>query len=223
MYLNVLLVEDDVDLALTVVDYLALENIQCDHAANGQSGEVLAFQQDYDVILLDINLPRKNGWEVCRVLRQKGLKNPVLMLTARDALDDKLKGFESGSDDYLVKPFELAELVARIKVLAKRSSGQATCLQVGDLVMDLELHQLKRGKREIKLAPREWQLLEELMRASPSVVPKNQLEYRVWGEELPNSNSLKVHLHKLRKAVDGENETPLLETVSGVGVVIREI
>ncbi|WP_319557849.1 response regulator transcription factor [Thiomicrorhabdus sp.] len=123
--LNILLVEDDLDLAQTLVEYLALENIACDHVANGVAGEKLAGETAYDVLVFDVNLPGQSGFRSCENLRADGIDTPILLLTARDGLEDKLQGFESGSDDYLVKPFEMAELVARLKALSLRRSGQA--------------------------------------------------------------------------------------------------
>lgn len=218
---SILLVEDDLDLAQTLIDYLRLENIDCDHASNGVSAEQLALQNVYDVLLLDINLPRQNGLDVCSALRAKGLDTPILMLTARDTLQDKLKGFEVGSDDYLVKPFEMAELVARIHALAKRKSGQSRQWSVAGLVMDFQRHQVTREGQPIKLSPIGWKLLEALMQASPQVVSKAQLSQKIWGDDVPDSDALKVHLHKLRKAVDDGFSTPLIQTFPGVGFALQ--
>ena len=222
MTLQVLLVEDDLDLASTVVDYCAFEDIVCDHAANGVAGLELATRNSYQVLLLDINLPRMDGLELCEALRSKGIDTPVLMLTARDSLQDKIAGFDAGTDDYLVKPFELQELAARVHALAKRRSGQVKKLRVGSLQLDLQQKAAVREGAELKLSPTGWTLLETLMRASPAVVSRQQLEQAVWGDEPPDSNSLKVHLHKLRQAVDKDFEQPMIETVAGQGFAIRE-
>lgn len=220
--MNVLLVEDDIDLATTVVEYLALENISCDHASNGVSGLQLINQQRYDVILLDINLPRLSGLNVCQQLRDKGIDTPVIMLTARDQLSDKLEGFTAGTDDYLVKPFKLEELVVRLNALARRRSGQVQQLQYGGLVMNLGEHRAIRDGQVLQLSPSGWKLLEVLLRAAPNVVQKGQLEETLWGEENPDSNALKVHLFNLRKSVDTPFNTSLIHTVSGVGFALRE-
>jgi DNA-binding response OmpR family regulator len=196
--LNILLIEDDLDLADTVVQYLELEGIRCDHAANGMAGLQLAKEGQYQVLLLDLNLPRLDGLSLCRRLRTAGDDTPVLMLTARDQLDDKLAGFNAGTDDYLVKPFALQELVARIEVLARRRSGEVRKLSCGDLVMNLSDKNVTRNSIPIKLSPIGWRLLERLLRASPEVVSRQALEEAVWGDEIPDSNSLKVHMFHLR-------------------------
>lgn len=221
MTLTTLLIEDDLDLAQTVIDYLELESIQCDHASNGMAGLQLLAEQNYDVLLLDLNLPRMDGLTVCEQLRQQGRDIPILMLTARDQITDKLAGFNAGTDDYLVKPFELDELVVRIQALSRRRSGQVQLLRCADLEMNLDTRTVRRGDKPLKLSPTSWRLLETLLRASPSVVSKQKLEQAVWGDETPDSDSLKVHLFHLRKAVDGEFEQKLIQTVTGHGFVLR--
>lgn len=220
--LNILLIEDDLDLADTVVQYLELEGIRCDHAANGVAGLQLAKEGQYQVLLLDLNLPRLDGLSLCRHLRAAGDDTPVLMLTARDQLDDKLAGFRAGTDDYLVKPFALQELVARLEVLARRRSGQARKLSCADLEMNLSDKTVTRDSVQLKLSPIGWRLLETLLRASPEVVSRQQLEEAVWGEEIPDSNSLKVHIFHLRRVIDGPFSRSLLHTIAGHGFVIKE-
>jgi len=220
--LDILLVEDDQDLAATLVQYLALENIRCDHASNGVSGLELAQQRDYDALLLDLNLPRMDGLSVCQRLRNQGNDTPILMLTARDQLADKLDGFNAGTDDFLVKPFELQELVVRVKALARRRSGQARVLRCADLSMDLASRQASRAGQAVKLSPIGWQLLEVLLREYPHTVSRQKLEEAVWGDELPDSNSLKVHMFHLRKALNSPFPTALLHTVPGHGFVLHE-
>lgn len=220
--LNVLLVEDDVDLAQTVIDYLSLESIACDYASNGMAGLQLIEQNRYDVVLLDLNLPRLDGLSLCERLRAAGNDTPILMLTARDRLDDKLAGFEAGTDDYLVKPFELKELVVRLHALARRRSGQTRLLCCGDLEMNLKGRTVTRAGQAIKLSPIGWQLLEVLLRASPQVVSRQKLIASVWGDEPPDSDSLKVHLFHLRKAIDAPFAHPLLHTMAGHGFAIKE-
>nr|WP_301300193.1 response regulator transcription factor [Pseudomonas chlororaphis] len=216
-----LLVEDNLDLANTVIEYLEITGIVCDHASNGQTGLNLALSQHYDVILLDIMLPRLDGQQLCKQLREQGKQTPILMLTSLDALPDKLASFAMGADDYLVKPFELAELVARIRALSLRRSGQASRLQVADLTMDLSTRKVSRAGQELHLSPTCWTLLECLMRASPEPVGRERLEATVWGDEPPDSNTLKVHMHRLRKAVDKDFSQALIHTISGVGVQLR--
>lgn len=220
--LNVLLVEDDLDLADTVVQYLELEGIGCDHGANGMAGLQLAKEGGYQVLLLDLNLPRLDGLSLCEQLRRSGDDTPILMLTARDGLDDKLAGFEAGTDDYLVKPFALQELVVRLEALARRRSGQVRKLFCADLEMDLSAKTVTRNDIILKLSPTGWRLLESLLRASPEVVSRQVLEEAVWGDDIPDSNSLKVHIFHLRKAIDVPFSNPLLQTVTGHGFAMRE-
>ncbi|RLT94792.1 response regulator transcription factor [Ketobacter sp.] len=217
----ILLVEDDLDLAQTVVQYLALEQIQCDHASNGVAGLNLMQRNAYQVLLLDLNLPRLDGLKVCQQLRQQGNDTPILMLTARDQLADKVDGFEAGTDDYLVKPFELQELVVRINALARRRSGQVRKLQYGPLELNLDEKKATRDGLALKLSPTGWRLLETLTRAAPAVVSREQLEQALWGDELPDSNSLKVHLFHLRKSVDAPFEQALIHTIAGQGFALR--
>lgn len=219
--LKSLLVEDDLDLANTLVQYLELETIQCDHAVNGASGLQLMRQEKYDVLLLDLNLPRIDGLSVCKQLRADGNDTPILMLTARDQLQDKIDGFEVGADDYLVKPFELAELVVRVKALARRRSGQVQILRCEDLEMNLDQRTLSRANQAIKISPIGWKLLEYLLRASPTVVSRQTLERKIWGDEPPDSNALKVHIHHLRKVIDTPFPTTLIQTIPGQGFVIK--
>jgi DNA-binding response OmpR family regulator len=220
--LNVLLIEDDLDLAQTVVEYLELEQIRCDHARNGVTGLQFIRDNGYEAILLDLNLPRLDGLRVCEQLRTDGDDTPILMLTARDQLDDKLDGFRAGTDDYLVKPFELQELVVRLRALARRRSGQVRRLRCADLEMNLAARTVTRAGQALKLSPVGWRLLEALLRASPSVVSRQALEEAVWGDEPPDSNSLKVHLFNLRKAIDNPFPTTLLHTVAGHGFVLKD-
>lgn len=217
-----LLVEDDLDLAAAIIDFLELDNVRCDHAADGELALHLIREQAYDVVILDINLPKRNGLDVCEAMRQAGLDTPVLMLTAMDTLQDKLTGFDKGADDYLIKPFDMEELVVRAKVLAKRRSGQMTKLAVGDLIYHIERTEFTRGGTPVTLSPTAVKILEVLMRASPNVVSREKLISDVWGDEAPDSNSLKVHMFNLRKQVDQGFETKLLHTVTGKGFAVRE-
>ena len=222
MTFNTLLVEDNVSLAQTMIAYFDLEGIDCDYASNGSQGLELALLNDYQVILLDINLPRINGLEVCEMIRKQGVDIPVMMLTARDSLEDKLAGFDAGTDDYLVKPFELRELVARVKALFNRRSLHSMKLEVGPLVMDLSLKTICREGQKLKLTPTCWKLLEILMRESPNVVSREKMQNTIWTEpDLPDSDVLKVHLYKLRQQVDKPFSIKLIQTVSSHGVAIR--
>jgi len=222
MSINVLLVEDDMDLAATVVDYFELEAICCDHAANGVQGLSLIENNNYQVIILDLNLPRMDGLTVCQKVRENSNDTPILMLTARDSLNDKLAGFDAGTDDYLVKPFEIEELLIRVKTLSKRRSGQVSNLIVGDLVLQLKEKSAKYGDSPIKLTPITFKLLEKLMREVEKPVSREILMQAVWGEEQPDSNSLKVHIHHLRKQLDKVAAKLSLDTETGFGFVLRQ-
>ncbi|NAW70478.1 response regulator [Vibrio sp. V27_P1S3P104] len=220
--LKVLLVEDDLDLATALIDYMQLEGIECDFAADGLVGYNLITSYQYDVIILDLNLPKIAGLEVCRRIREQGIETPVLMLTARDTLDDKLQGFQHGADDYLVKPFAMQELMVRMLVLSKRRSGQATKLRIGELELDLSLRKACRYGQELKLSPILIKILELLMREYPSVVTREKIIQMIWGEAQPDSNSLKVHMFKLRKQIDQEGWPTMVKTVPGFGFSIQQ-
>lgn len=219
--LQLLLVEDDLDLAKAVIDYLALEEISCDHAANGLSGYQLIETNHYDVVILDLNLPKLNGLEVCEKIRAQGIDVPILMLTARDTLDDKLTGFSKGADDYLIKPFAMEELIVRAQVLSRRRSGQVSKLTIEDVELDIQDKSATRAGKVLKLSPTGIKLLECMMRESPNTVSREKLMQVVWGDEQPDSNSLKVHMFNLRKAVDGGSDTKLIQTVPGYGFAFK--
>jgi DNA-binding response OmpR family regulator len=223
MSLLVLLVEDNWDLSETVVSFLELEGIVCDYAANAESALRLIRQNAYDVVVLDIGLPRMNGLDLCKQLRGAGHDIPILMLTARDSIEDKLIGFQMGTDDYLVKPFDLNELTARIRVLGKRKSGQSRIIKAYELEMNLDTLEARRGARVLSLTPITWKILEVLVRASPGVVTKEKLIQTVWGDDIPETNSLKVHMHNLRKHVDNPGEQSILQTIPNQGYSIRGI
>lgn len=220
--LNLLLVEDDIDLATAVIDYLELEDIQCDHAANGQTGLNLIEQNSYQAIILDLNLPQISGLAVCETMRNKGIDTPVLMLTAMDSLQDKLTGFAKGADDYLVKPFAMQELIVRVQALSRRRSGQVTLLKMAGIELDLEKRQAAVNGQALKLSPTAFKILELLLRSSPNPVSREKITQALWGDEQPESNSLKVHIFNLRKQLDAVTEKPLLHTVSGFGFAIEK-
>lgn len=220
----VLLVEDDMDLAELVIEYLEAESIQCDIAYNGVMGLNLleTNQYQYDVMITDIMMPKMDGYALCDAIRNQGVSIPCLMLTARDQLEDKLLGFDKGADDYLVKPFELAELVARIRVLARRQEKQGQILQVGDLVLNSDNKTVLRNGKSINLSHTEWKLLEYLMRQSPTVVSRQQIEEWVWPDEEPSKDAYKMLVYRLRKAIDSDDVQPLLHTIRGRGLSLRE-
>lgn len=217
--MRILVIEDNPDIASNIGDYLSDRGNVVDFAGDGITGLHLAVVNDYECIVLDLMLPGMDGLEVCRKLRQEARKHtPVLMLTARDALTQKLAGFETGADDYMVKPFALQELEARIQVLVRRSKPQqARVLQVADLAYNLDTLVVTRQGESIQLNPIALKILQCLMEASPSVVTRQELEMRVWGEELPDSDSLRVHIHTLRAAIDKPFDKPLIQTRHGIG------
>jgi DNA-binding response OmpR family regulator len=217
--MRVLIIEDNPDIAANLGDYLEDHGHTVDFAGDGVTGLHLAVVNDFDAIVLDLALPGMDGLEVCRKLRSEAVKDtPVLMLTARDRLEDKLAGFETGADDYLVKPFELQEVEARLKVLASRGRRRSRReLKVGDLAYNLDTLSVKRGDTEIYLNPIGLKLLHCLMEASPNVVSRADLELEVWGEEMPDSDSLRVHIHSLRSAIDKPFGSNMIQTRHGIG------
>jgi DNA-binding response OmpR family regulator len=217
---SILLVEDHQDIAEMVFAYLEHRGYVVDYAPDGVSGLHLAVSNDYDVIILDLMLPGMDGLALCAKLRKDaGKDTPVLMLTARDTLQDKVTGLDTGADDYLVKPFEIQELEARVRAMIRRRSGTLApeTLQVGDLVLDTGTMVVRRAGKELSLTPIGLKLLAVLMRASPKVVSRRDIERQVWGDVLPDSDTLRSHLYNLRKTIDRSFEQPLLHTVQGVG------
>lgn len=223
--MRVLLVEDHEDLAINICDFLEARSMILDHAADGVTGLHLATVHTYDVIVLDLGLPGIDGLTLCRELRNRARKStPVLMLTARDTLDDKLRGFAEGADDYLVKPFALAELAARVSALSRRGGGGATSLLwVEDLCLDPQTREVRRDGRAISLSRLELRMLRVLMEASPAVVRRADLEAEIWGDEPPDSVTLRSHIHNLRKSVDRGFDEPLIHTIRGVGYRVARL
>ena len=217
--MDVLLIEDNPDLAGNLVDYLESRGHRVDLARDGLSGLHFAASKAFDAIVLDLGLPGIDGVELCRRLREEGLATPILMLTARGELDDKVLGLEAGADDYLVKPLSLRELEARLRAQVRRAAGglEQQRLQVGDLLLDERTRQVSRQGRRIALAPLDYQLLRLLMRASPAVLPRERLESLLWGDDPPDSDALRAHIHRLRLAIDRPFDVPLLHTVPHVG------
>ncbi|SPU51447.1 response regulator transcription factor [Bordetella trematum] len=216
--MRILVIEDDPDILANIAHYLQARGYIVDCAGDGRQGYALAEQGDHDLIVLDLMLPRLDGVALCRQLRRHRA-TPIIMATARDTLDDRLQGFEAGADDYLIKPFALSELAARIKaVLARARPGAgASLLQVADLALDLATLRLTRAGRSLKLPPAPMQLLRLLMQASPAVVPRARLEEALWRDSPPDSDSLRTHIHQLRQTIDKPYGQPLLQTVHGVG------
>jgi DNA-binding response OmpR family regulator len=222
--MRVLIIEDNPDIAANLGDYLEDHGHTVDFAGDGITGLHLAIVNEFDAIVLDLALPGMDGLDVCRKLRSEaGKDTPVLMLTARDRLEDKLAGFDTGADDYLVKPFELQEVEARLKVLAgRRRRRNRRELKVGDLKYNLDTLNISHGGEEIYLNPIGLKLLHCLMDASPNVVSRSELEMEVWGEEMPDSDSLRVHIHSLRSAIDKPFGSNMIQTRHGIGYRLVE-
>lgn len=222
--MHILVIEDNPDLAANVCDYLEAKGHSTDAAGDGVTGLHLAVTHPYDAIVLDLVLPGLDGLSLCRKLREDARSNtPVLMLTARDALDDRVAGLECGADDYVLKPFALRELEARLKALTRRASGMVSQspLKVGDLVFDPGLMQASRAGRVLDLSPIPLKILEHLMRASPKVVKREELERLIWGENPPDSDALRAHMHVLRNQLEKSGNAPLLHTMRGIGYQLR--
>lgn len=222
--ISILLVEDNPDLAANIADYLEAHGYLVDVAMDGVTGLHLAVSQPHDVIVLDLMLPGIDGLTLCRRLRQDARSDvPVLMLTARTTLDDKAAGYSEGADDYLVKPFELRELDMRLRALMRRgrSSESLRQLKVGDLQFDLDTLTVERAGRTISLTAVSLRILELLMKRSPSVVRRHDIEQAVWGDSPPDSDALRVHMHTLRSAIDVDGLPPLLLTVRGIGYQLK--
>jgi DNA-binding response OmpR family regulator len=207
-------------------EYLEARGFGVDYAGDGHDGFRLAVDNSYDVIVLDLMLPRMDGIELCRKLRNEAKKStPVLMLTARDTLQDKVIGLDAGADDYLVKPFAIQELEARLRALIRRDRRQvsAEVLKVADLILDTASLRVTRGGKEIQLSPIGLRLLTILMRESPRVVTRRDIEREIWGDGLPDSDTLRSHLYNLRKAIDRPFDKQLLHTVQTAGYRIADL
>ena len=222
----ILVVEDNRNLSEMMGEYLEARGFGVDYAGDGHDGYRLAVDNSYDVIVLDLMLPRMDGVELCRKLRNEAKKStPVLMLTARDPLQDKVIGLDAGADDYLVKPFAIQELEARLRALIRRDRRQvsAEVLKVDDLILDTASLRVTRGGKEIQLSPIGLRLLTILMRESPRVVTRRDIEREIWGDGLPDSDTLRSHLYNLRKAIDRPFDRPLLHTVQTAGYRIADL
>lgn len=222
--MKVLIIEDNQDIASSIYDYLEVLGYMVDAAGDGITGLHLAVTKDYDVIILDLGLPGIDGITLCRRLRLDAQRLiPVLMLTARDSLENKLEGFKSGTDDYMAKPFSLKELAARIKVLSERISRRPTSqLIVGDLSLNVDAHEVFRAGKHINLNPTQFRLLMFLMQNAHRVISREELEYSVWKDDPPDSDALRTHLSNLRLMVDKPFDKPLLHTVRGFGYKLTD-
>ncbi len=223
--LKVLLIEDDAVTAEYLGEALAQAGHRADHADDGLRGLNLAMTGNYDALIVDRMLPSLDGLSVVETLRKAGRDTPVLILSALDAVDERVRGLRAGGDDYLTKPFAFAELLARLEVIVHRRSGgtgPATVLRVADLELDLLSRRVRRGARDIDLKAREFQILEVLMRNAGRVVTRAMLLESVWDFHFdPKTNVIEVHVSRLRQKIDKGEETPLIQTVRGAGYVLR--
>ena len=220
---KILIIEDNPDIVANIYAFFEPKGFVMDNAHNGLSGLALAASNRYDVILLDVMLPGMDGTKLCKTLREElHDKTPVLMLTARDTVLDKVAGFDSGADDYLVKPFSLVELEARIKALIRRHQDEhfQHSIEVGKLSLNTEEHSIERENKLLKLTPTGFKILHTLMSASPRVVSKTELEEKVWGQDVPSSDALRTHLHSVRAQVDKPFDKTMIVTMPGVGYQI---
>lgn len=224
--MRILIIEDEHKIANSIKKGLEQESYAADAAFDGEHGFDLASTEDYDVIILDLMLPKMDGVEICRQLRKKDIHTPILMLTARDQLDDKIKGLNAGADDYLVKPFAFAELLARIRALTRRpKEALGAVLTIKDLSLNTLTYQVKRGQKEIKLSRKEFALLEYLIRNKDKILTKDQIINHVWNYDsdiLPNT--VEVYIGYLRNKIDKpfKNKPQLIHTIRSFGYKIGE-
>lgn len=223
--MRILIVEDEKKMAAVLKKGLEAENHRVSLAFDGRSGLELASTTEFDVVVLDLMLPVIDGFEVARRLRKNDSQTPLLMLTARDAAPDIVKGLDLGADDYLTKPFSFEVFLARLRSVARRgATPRAPTLQVGDLVLEPASHRVNRGEREIHLSPTEFRLLELLMRRSGRVVPRDAIVEAVWDfEHDVEENTLDTFIRLLRSKIDRDHDHKLIHTVRGIGYTIREI
>jgi two-component system copper resistance phosphate regulon response regulator CusR len=221
---KILIVEDELKTGQYLLQGLTEAGFVVDLARNGTDGLHLALHGEYDLLILDVMLPGLDGWQVLQALRQRGLHMSVLFLTARDQVEDRVKGLELGADDYLVKPFSFAELLARVRTILRRGKGgsEVTTLQVADLELDLLRRRVSRAGRRIDLTAKEFGLLELLMRRQGEVLPRSMIASQVWDMNFDSdTNVIEVAVRRLRLKIDEAHETKLIQTVRGMGYVLE--
>ncbi len=217
--MRLLIVEDHRRIAGALKQGFQEEGFAVDLAYDGEDGLDLALREPYDAIVLDLTLPRLDGVELCRTLRREGRRVPILILTARDAIADRIDGLNTGADDYLTQPFDFGELLARVRALLRRAGQHATVeLRAGDLVLDPVHHEVWRGQRQIRLPAKEFAILEYLMQQPGRVATRTMIEEHVWGADFAGeSNVIDVHIRALRRCLDAEGGPSVIETVRGLG------
>jgi two-component system OmpR family response regulator len=223
--MRILLVEDDVKIASFIVKGLKAAGYAVDHARDGEEGLHMALTEPYDTAIIDIMLPKRDGLSLIEKMRKEKIRTPVIILSAKGSIDDRVKGLQTGGDDYLTKPFAFSELLARVQALIRRASGLAepTRLMVGDLSINLLTREVTRGGREIELKPIEFSLLEYLMRSSERVVSKTMIMEHVWNYDFdPQTNVVEARVCRLRDKIDRDFDKKLIHTIRGVGYVLKE-
>jgi DNA-binding response OmpR family regulator len=221
--MRVLVVEDERRLSGIIKRGLIEEGYAVDAVYDGEEAQYMAETTTYDIIILDIMLPKKDGIAVCKDLRAKKINTPILMLTARDSVEDRVRGLDSGADDYVVKPFAFSELLARIRALLRRESLLKTPkIQVGDLIMDTLTREVWRGERKIELTNKEYSILEYFMTRPNMVITRTMLEENAWDYEYDSmSNIIDVYIRRLRRKIDGDTEDSMIQTVRGAGYRLK--
>ena len=219
--MRILLIEDDKIIGSAICEQLESDGHSVDWAMRLDAAGDACAGAHFDLILLDLMLPDGRGIPFLKSLRKSGSKVPVMILTALDQISDRIEGLNAGADDYLVKPFAMEELIVRTQVLSRRRSGQVNKLRIEDVELDFQDKSATRQGKALKVSPTGIKLLECLMRESPNAVSREKLMQSVWGDEQPDSNSLKVHMFNLRKAVDGKSDSKLIQTVSGYGFAFK--
>jgi DNA-binding response OmpR family regulator len=224
--MKILLVEDNNDLALNITEYFETKDYIIDYASDGKIALNLALSQIYDVIVLDIMLPGMDGFSLCQQLRDKnGLGTPVIMLTARDTEQDKLKGFSVGTDDYMIKPFSLPELEVRISAVVRRvkqANSGSKKLVVADLEYDPDTMSFKRGGVKLSLKPVPRKILVMLMESADRIVTRREIEREIWGDDRPDSEALRSHIYAIRSELNKDNSINILHTIRGAGYLLGE-
>lgn len=221
--MRILLVEDEPRMANVIAKGLREQTYAVDVAPDGNAGLYQTSINDYDLIVLDVLLPQRDGFEVCRELRARGDTTPILMLTARAAIEDRLTGFDAGADDYLTKPFSFRELLARIRALLRRDSQlRPDVLEIADLVVDSASHRVSRARKEVQLTAKEYALLEYLARRTGQLVSRAEIAAHVWDDSFdPFSNTIEVYINRLRKKIDESHSIKLLHTRRGEGYILE--
>ena len=222
--MRVLVIEDDLEAAAYLTKAFREAGIACEHAGDGESGLFRASENEYDVLVVDRMLPRRDGLSVISALRARGINTPVLILSALGQVDDRVTGLRAGGDDYLPKPYAFSELLARVEVLGRRKGApdQDVLYKVGDLELDRLSHEVRRAGREIMLQPREYRLLEYLMKNAGQVVTRTMLLENVWDYHFdPQTNVIDVHVSRLRSKIEKDFDKPLLKTIRGSGYMIK--